>query len=267
MWVEDGQQVHSPFACSAIGWLERGHPYCVGVTPTPVLTRLAEMLQNRVWGLFAMGYHHCDLENCGIRLRASSLLGRIPLPFPLGRSAEVRREAARVSEQHALVRRTVARHRRRHGWPDLPSESVAPVEKRSVRYRLRLLRAQAVDMLATAVWRCHRAAMNSVDPRPYQQRWGATHIEVGAVDLLIPGSTQVYLAPSMVLHYACRHRYRPPDGFCEAVLGCPVIGSREYFEALRPAVQVLETSDFDTWVDQQLTLIAAIRKKRERRLA
>jgi hypothetical protein len=64
----------------------------------------------------------------------------------------------------------------------------------------------------------------------------------------------------MILHYICRHRYRPPDAFCDAVLRCLPIGSRAYFEALGPAVTDVETSDFSTWVDQRLVELDLLRQ-------
>ena len=118
--------------------------------------------------------------------------------------------------------------------------------------------ANAVDMLATAPRRAVGVAMNAVDPHPYKQPWGSHQISVGAVNLFIPASARVYVAPSMILHYISRHRYRPPDAFCDAVLGCLAIGGRAYFEALRPAVPHVETSDFGAWVDRELELLRLI---------
>lgn len=258
MWVEDGQSAVrvGEVPGTTIGWLERGYPYCVGVTPPQVVARLAEMLQGLVWGPgYMMGYHHCDLGSCGIRLRAVSWLRRIPIPHPLGTLAEtLKREAARVSERDAVIRRSLARHNRRHHVPDVPSESRAPRDGKSLQFRLKLLGANAVDILATSARRGIGAATRAVDPHPYKQPWGSNQVNVGATNLYIPASAQVYLAPSMILHYICRHRYRPPDAFCDAVLRCPAIGSRAYFEALKPAVPDVETSDFSTWVDQELEL-------------
>ena len=247
---------------TAIGWLERGYPYCVGVTPPQVVARLAEMLQNLVWGpAGGLGCHHCDLGSCGIRLRAVSCLRRIPIPSPLGSLAEtLRRDAARVSERDALIRRSLARHNRRHRVPDLPPESRAPRDGKPLQFKLKLLGANAVDMLATAARRAIGAAASTVDPHPYKQPWGSNQVAVGTENLCIPASAQVYLAPSMILHYICRHRYRPPDAFCDAVLRCLPIGSRAYFEALRPAVPDVETRDFSTWVDQQLVELDLLRQ-------
>ena len=136
---------------TAIGWLERGYPYCVGVTPPEVVARLAEMLQNLVWGpAGGLGYHHCDLGSCGIRLRAVSCLRRIPIRSPLGSLGEtLKRDAARVSERDAVIRRSLTRHNRRHRVPDPPSESQALRDGKSLQFRLKLLGANAVDKLAT----------------------------------------------------------------------------------------------------------------------
>jgi hypothetical protein len=144
---------------------------------------------------------------------------------------------------------------------DLPSES-APIERESLEVRLKLLGAQAVDIFATSARGGIGAVTNAVGPHPYKHHWGSTQVDVDATNLHIPGSAQVYLAPSMVLHYVSRHRYRPPDGFCDAVLRCPQIGTRPYFKALRSSVQDVATIDFGVWVDQQVELVRKIGSRR-----
>jgi hypothetical protein len=189
--------VHLEVQGTAIGWLERGYPYCVGVTPPEVVARLAEMLQNLVWGpAGSLGRHHCDLGSCGIRLRAVSCLRRIPIPSPLGSLAEtLNRDAARVSERDAVIRRSQARHRRRHRVPDLPPESQAPRDGKSLQFRVKLLGVNAGDMLATAARRGIGAAARAVDPHPFKQRRGSSQVNAGTENLCIPASDQVYLAP------------------------------------------------------------------------
>jgi hypothetical protein len=38
--------------------------------------------------------------------------------------------------------------------------------------------------------------------------------------------------PSLAAHYILAHGYAPPPQFCEAVLRCPPMRSKEYFEAI-----------------------------------
>ncbi|HEU5101497.1 MAG TPA: hypothetical protein VFU22_20885 [Roseiflexaceae bacterium] len=57
-------------------------------------------------------------------------------------------------------------------------------------------------------------------------------ITVGALNLYVPGDGFLYVMPSLALHYIQAHGYAPPQEFCEAVLRCPTMRSREYFEAI-----------------------------------
>jgi len=113
-------------------------------------------------------------------------------------------------------------------------------------------------VFANAVRIGTRVTLNAVDANPYQQQCGEAQIDVGATNLLIPGPAEVYLAPSMVYHYIVTHRYRPPDAFCDAVLQCPAIGSRTYFEALRPAISQVDITDWGTWVNRQVEEVKQI---------
>jgi hypothetical protein len=59
-----------------------------------------------------------------------------------------------------------------------------------------------------------------------------TTIAVGALNLFVPGQDFLYVAPSLIAHYIVDHNYAPPAEFCEAVLRCPPMGSKEYFQAI-----------------------------------
>jgi hypothetical protein len=65
---------------------------------------------------------------------------------------------------------------------------------------------------------------------------GITHkdkkIVVGALNLFVPDEGLLYVMPSLAAHYILTHGYRPPAVFCEAVLQCPPMSSRAYFEAI-----------------------------------
>jgi hypothetical protein len=41
---------------------------------------------------------------------------------------------------------------------------------------------------------------------------------MGARNLFVPGSHQVYVAPSMIAHYIDSHEYQPPLEFQEALM-------------------------------------------------
>ena len=265
MLVQDGLPLSfCELSGIAVGWLERGSSYRTGITPANVTNRLAEILREIAWEpCHFMGYHHCDLGWCGTRQEAHSLERLIPVSIVVGTFSErVRREIESVSEHDAIIRRTLGRHRRRHHLPDPASPPRTPHARR-LRLRLKLLAAHALDMLATAAQRSVRAAVNTLDPHPYQESWGTIQIDVGASNLFIPGPAQVYISPSMIFHYITRHQYRPPDDFCEAVLRSPAIGSREYFEALKPAVPEVAAGEVGAWVDQQLEWTRQVKLIRE----
>ena len=57
-------------------------------------------------------------------------------------------------------------------------------------------------------------------------------IDVGALNLFVPGEGFLYVMPSLAAHYILAHGYAPPAEFCEAVLRCPAMGSPEYFQAI-----------------------------------
>lgn len=48
------------------------------------------------------------------------------------------------------------------------------------------------------------------------------------MNLIVPTSEVVYVAPEMILHYVTEHGYRPPDCFFEALQACPKQGSPDY---------------------------------------
>lgn len=57
----------------------------------------------------------------------------------------------------------------------------------------------------------------------------------GVNSLFIPHGDVLYASPELITHYINAHHYRPPEGFCEAVLACPPMRSLEYYRALRRA--------------------------------
>lgn len=67
---------------------------------------------------------------------------------------------------------------------------------------------------------------------PRRQRWGGRTIALGATNVWVAGQGHVFVAPSLILHYVKRHRYRPPSEFLSALLGSPKQGSTEHVEAI-----------------------------------
>jgi hypothetical protein len=57
-------------------------------------------------------------------------------------------------------------------------------------------------------------------------------VHFGANNLYLPADSCVYMAPSMIAHYADVHSYDPPAVFWEAVMNCPEMGSETYRQAL-----------------------------------
>ena len=54
----------------------------------------------------------------------------------------------------------------------------------------------------------------------------------GTANVFIPGDGILYVSPELITHYMNAHYYRPPPEFCEAVLRCPGMRSREYMVAM-----------------------------------
>src|SRR5262249_47735384 len=119
-------------------------------------------------------------------------------------------------------------------------------------------RRSLAETARAACWALRDAVTHLVDPHPYSQFWNGRRVQIGATNPWLPGSDNIYLAPSMILHYICRHRYRPPHSFCNAVLNCPPMGSQTYLEALRPGLGAVGTQEFGDWVSDQADKFAVI---------
>jgi len=68
---------------------------------------------------------------------------------------------------------------------------------------------------------------------PSLLEFGAIKVEMGSSNLFIPSNRDVYVAPSLIVHYIDTHRYLPPLAFREAVLSCPLMSSPEFLAAVR----------------------------------
>jgi hypothetical protein len=50
--------------------------------------------------------------------------------------------------------------------------------------------------------------------------------------LFVPGGRVVYVCPELIAHYMNAHGYVPSDEFCQVLLRCPGMSTRNYFKAL-----------------------------------
>jgi len=66
----------------------------------------------------------------------------------------------------------------------------------------------------------------------YSLTYKGITIAVGRLNLFVPGDGFLYVMPSLAAHYILSHGYAPPAEFQEAVLRCPPMGSKEYFQAI-----------------------------------
>jgi hypothetical protein len=61
------------------------------------------------------------------------------------------------------------------------------------------------------------------------------HLPESHLNIFLPGSGVVYIAPAGIAHYVTKHEYLPPKDFIRSALRCPEIGSVDYFERLQEA--------------------------------
>jgi hypothetical protein len=121
------------------------------------------------------------------------------------------------------------------------------------------VREKLLELLSEWVWQpaytcgiyiCNLGACEDLVGKPQYEVWKGRKVWFGATNLYIPGSDTVYIAPSTIIHYMSTHEYRPSDSFCDAVLNCPPMSSRAYFEAFGPALQIsaAQQQTFSSWV-------------------
>jgi hypothetical protein len=224
MYVADGETMNlCGLSGTAVGWLERGHSFPTGKTPTRVIDQLAELLSGLVWEPdHFMGYHHCELRVCRIQSSVEFRLSRIlPAAFFFSYSDRQRRLNNKIADG---------------------ADKSAPL----------------AETARAACWALGETLRRAVDPHPYSQFWKGRRVQVGATNLYVPEGDTVYIAPSMILHYICRHRYRPPDSFCDALIDCLPMGSQPYLEALRPGLGAVSTQEFVDWVSDQADKFSVI---------
>ena len=79
----------------------------------------------------------------------------------------------------------------------------------------------------------HDCSFCRVSGGPHQFTFNGTTIDVGNSNLFVPADGQIFIAPSLILHYIDAHGYAPPQSFQDAVLACPDMQSKEYLAAIR----------------------------------
>ena len=59
--------------------------------------------------------------------------------------------------------------------------------------------------------------------------------DLGSSNLFIPDaeSNNIYVVPSLIVHYIESHQYNPPIQFQDSLMKCPEMNSQNYFEAMR----------------------------------
>ncbi len=58
-------------------------------------------------------------------------------------------------------------------------------------------------------------------------------VQLGISNIFIPYGEQLFVAPSLIVHYIDAHEYSPPAEFCDAVLACPEMRSMDYLKLIR----------------------------------
>ena len=79
----------------------------------------------------------------------------------------------------------------------------------------------------------HDCSLCDLGPREMRSKAGLI-VDMGALNLFVPneGSTGLFVAPSLILHYVVDHGYRPPPQFQTAVMTCPETSSSGYFRQI-----------------------------------
>ena len=66
----------------------------------------------------------------------------------------------------------------------------------------------------------------------YDATYKGKPVQIGALNLFVPGKGFLYVMPSLAAHYILAHNYAPPQEFCDAVMRCPPMGSDDYYRAV-----------------------------------
>ena len=90
-----------------------------------------------------------------------------------------------------------------------------------------------VDKLHMLILHCDESALALCWPQstPAQMCELCEDFETDG-NLGVPGAGVLYVAPKLILHFVTDHRYLPADEFVEAVIKCPLPGTRAYAAAV-----------------------------------
>lgn len=116
------------------------------------------------------------------------------------------------------------------GWLDKRRKfSRGPVD-REVFVRLVALLQNPWEPVAFMGW--HECPFCRYSTGPVSFRLENTTLQLGIRNLFIPADGNIFVAPSLILHYIDCHDYAPPMQFCEALLRCPPMRSMAYMKAI-----------------------------------
>jgi hypothetical protein len=67
-------------------------------------------------------------------------------------------------------------------------------------------------------------------------------VVLGAAEIRVIGETEIYAAPTLIVHFVAEHDYMPPEAFITAVTTGPPAGSPEH-RALVRALRTIGSRD------------------------
>jgi hypothetical protein len=253
MYYADGEPIRFlGVPGTAMGWLEAPHPFATGTPAVGLREKLAELLSGFVWEPgHLMGYHACNLRACRtgnkIRGRVMKVWMRLFI-LTMGRG-RTRSELETSLKREAML----------NDQQTITSLYSAP-QREVLRLRMLLLREQVKDLAKATLCGSLQIIDYLINRGSHRQMWKGRKVDVGATNLYIPGADTIYIAPSMIFHYICAHRYRPSNAFCDAVLNCPPMLSRAYFAAFKPGLQIFSTQEegFSSWVSAEFDFWTAL---------
>ncbi len=81
----------------------------------------------------------------------------------------------------------------------------------------------------------HECELCSHTAGPALLRYRGLEVRLGSANLFVPAQRELFVAPSLIVHYIDAHHYRLPERFLAAVRACPPMRSMEYKRALLAA--------------------------------
>ena len=135
------------------------------------------------------------------------------------------------------------------GWLEAPGFPTGIVDASILDKLCRILNA-GWEPVALGGWHtCSICAEPSTGPERFSHR-GQT-FSVGIANLFVPSPTDLYVAPSLILHYIDIHHYLPHSQFIDAVAQCPDPQSQQYMEMIRSVAPPKLGQPPDGWEPQK----------------